>query len=95
LSKVASPVEDKVENETSATASVTMIVAAYNEERVIEDKLRNISELDYPDEKLSVIIASDGSNDCTNEIVKRYESRKVRLIEYPRMGKVNVLNRAG
>jgi len=72
---------------------VTMIVAAYNEEKIIEDKMRNIAELDYPDEKLSVIIASDGSNDGTNGIVKRYESESLRLIEYPRMGKVNVLNR--
>lgn len=72
---------------------VTMVVAAYNEEKVIEEKLKNILNLDYPRDKMVAIIASDGSNDRTNEIVKRYESKSLKLIEYPRMGKVNVLNK--
>ncbi len=73
---------------------VTIIVAAYNEEKVIEKKIKNILGLSYPKEKICVIIASDGSNDRTNEIVKKYESNNIKLIEFPRMGKVNVLNNA-
>ena len=72
---------------------VTVVVAAYNEEKVIEEKLKNILNLDYPTDKIVSVIASDGSDDCTNEIVKRYESDRLKLIEYPRMGKVNVLNK--
>ena len=72
---------------------VTVVVAAYNEEKVIEEKLKNFLKFDYPLDKIVVIIASDGSNDRTNEIVKRYESKNIKLVEYPRMGKVNVLNK--
>lgn len=72
---------------------VTMVVAAYNEEKVIEEKLKNILDLDYPKDKIVTIIASDGSNDRTNEIVRRYESKSLKLIKYPRMGKVRVLNK--
>jgi len=72
---------------------VTMVVAAYNEEKVIEEKLKNILGLNYPKNKMVAIIASDGSNDRTNEIVKRYESKNLKLMEYPRLGKVKVLNK--
>lgn len=80
-------------NLDSYVPCVTMVVAAYNEEKVIEEKLINIFDLDYPKDKIVAIIASDGSNDRTNEIVKRYESKSLKLIEYPRLGKVNVLNK--
>ena len=83
----------KAEKFDSYLPYVTMVVTAYNEEKIIEEKLKNILDLDYPKDKMNVIIASDGSNDHTNEIVKRYESKSLKLIEYPRMGKVNVLNK--
>ncbi len=83
----------KTERLDSYLPYVTMVVAAYNEEKVIEEKLKNILDLDYPNDKMIAIIASDGSNDRTNEIVKRYKSKSLKLIEYPRMGKVNVLNK--
>lgn len=73
--------------------SVSIVVAAYNEEKVIEEKLKNILSMDYPRDKMSAIIASDGSNDSTNEIVKRYESKNIKLKAFLRMGKVNVLNK--
>ena len=83
----------KIKKLDSYIPYVTMLFAAYNEEKVIEEKLKNILDMDYPRDKMVVIIASDGSNDRTNEIVKRYESKSLKLIEYPRMGKVNVLNK--
>ena len=73
---------------------VSLVIAAYNEEEVIQKKLDNSLELDYPREKLQIIVGSDGSTDRTNEIVASYADRGVTLINYTdRGGKTNVLNR--
>lgn len=72
---------------------VSIIVSAYNEEVVIEEKIKNCLELDYPKENLEIIIASDGSDDRTNEIVEKYSKRGVVLADYKeRRGKAEVLN---
>ena len=71
---------------------VTVIVAAYNEAEVMDAKLRNCLALDYPGHKLEVIVASDGSDDGTNEIVQRFADRGVRLNALPRGGKTRALN---
>ncbi len=74
---------------------VTLLVAAHNEERVIEQKLLNSLSLHYPRDRLNVVIASDGSSDATPEIVARYGDRGVRLLDYPqRRGKSGLLNAA-
>lgn len=71
--------------------SVTVIVAAYNEQDVIEDKILNCLALDYPPEKIEIIIASDGSSDSTDEICKKY--KKIKLVRIAqRTGKANALN---
>ena len=44
---------------------VSLLFAAYNEEEVIEDRLRNALAMDYPPEKLEVVVGSDGSSDAT------------------------------
>lgn len=72
--------------------SVSLIIAAYNEESVIGDKLNNSLELSYPRDKLEIIVASDGSTDQTNNIAKSYESRGVVLLSFPRTGKTGVQN---
>ena len=59
--------------------SVSIIISAYNEEDVIEAKIQNTLELDYPPDKLEIIVASDGSTDRTDEIVKRYNQKGVLL----------------
>jgi len=75
--------------------SVTLIIAAYNEEAVIADKLRNSLGLDYPADLLEIIIAADGSDDGTAEQVRAFESDRVRLLAHPeRRGKAAALNRA-
>lgn len=74
--------------------TVSMIIAAYNEADGIEAKIKNCLELDYPDERLEVIIASDGSEDATNDIVERYASDNIKLLALPRTGKAGALNAA-
>lgn len=71
---------------------VSLIVAAYNEASVIIQKLDNILALDYPRERLEVIVASDGSDDGTVELVEGYNALEVRLLTLPRQGKNQALN---
>ena len=73
--------------------AVTVIVAAYNEEAVIERRLENLLALDYPADRLELVVTSDASTDRTHELVERFGDR-VRLIENPRGGKVAAQNRA-
>lgn len=74
---------------------LSLLVAAHNEEAVIDGRVRNALALDYPREKLEIVIASDGSEDRTAEIVRRYADRGVRLLDFPnRRGKATVLNDA-
>jgi cellulose synthase/poly-beta-1,6-N-acetylglucosamine synthase-like glycosyltransferase len=74
--------------------SVSIIISAYNEERVIGEKVKNTLALDYYQDRLEVIVSSDGSTDRTEEIVRRYEGKNVRLIrQEPRTGKTACLNK--
>jgi cellulose synthase/poly-beta-1,6-N-acetylglucosamine synthase-like glycosyltransferase len=74
--------------------SVSMVIAAHNEAASIGAKLENILSLDYPGDRLEVVIASDGSDDGTDEIVRSYAERGVRLLPLPRRGKAPALNAA-
>ena len=72
---------------------VTLIVAAFNEEELIEKKIQNALEIDYPQQKLELIFITDGSDDNTAEVVSRYSS--ILLLHNPeRKGKVAAMNRA-
>jgi cellulose synthase/poly-beta-1,6-N-acetylglucosamine synthase-like glycosyltransferase len=74
---------------------VSILIAAYNEQDSIEGTLKNKLDLDYPKDKLDIIVISDGSTDKTDEIVRKYESDQVRLIrQEPRAGKISALNMA-
>lgn len=71
---------------------VTMLIAAYNEEAFIEQKIRNTLSLDYPAEKLKVFFVTDGSTDNTPNIVKQFSG--VELFHQPeRRGKIHAVNR--
>jgi len=72
---------------------VTLIIAAYNEEAVIGPKLENCLQLDYPRDRLEIVVASDGSTDRTDEIVAAYAARGIALAKFPRMGKTAMQNR--
>jgi glycosyltransferase involved in cell wall biosynthesis len=74
---------------------VTVIIAAYNEEESICATIENKLALDYPREKLEVLIISDGSTDQTDTIVGRFAARNVRLFrQEPRAGKTCAINLA-
>jgi biofilm PGA synthesis N-glycosyltransferase PgaC len=70
-----------------------LVIAAFNEEDYIEEKIRNTYALDYPPEKLHIYFITDGSTDCTPDIVRRY-TRCTLLHEAPRRGKAAAMNRA-
>lgn len=68
--------------------NVTIILTVYNEGRRIRQKIENIFSLEYPKDKLQVIVASDGSSDATNEIVREYAMSGIDLLDLPeRKGK--------
>ena len=56
---------------------VTLLITAYNEEAVIEKKIENSLSLDYPSDRLQIIVAADGSSDRTAEIVGKFHDRGV------------------
>jgi cellulose synthase/poly-beta-1,6-N-acetylglucosamine synthase-like glycosyltransferase len=59
---------------------VSFVIAAYNEEDAITKKLQNTLELDYPADRLEVIVASDGSSDGTDALVESFPDERVRLV---------------
>lgn len=77
------------------TPSVTLLIAAYNEAAVIAQKIENSLRLAYPASKLQVLVAADGSNEQTPDIVRSYADRGVELSYDPeRRGKMAAINRA-
>ncbi len=75
---------------------VYILIAAYNEEKVIGKKIESILSSDYPEEKLKIIVGSDGSTDQTNSIVEQYvnQDNRIQLIDFGgRNGKANILNK--
>jgi cellulose synthase/poly-beta-1,6-N-acetylglucosamine synthase-like glycosyltransferase len=73
---------------------LSVIVAAYNEANVIEAKIRSALEQSYPADRLEVIVVSDGSTDGTDERVRGFGDRRVKLVrQEPRAGKSLALNR--
>ena len=56
---------------------LTLFIAAYNEEDVVDEKMQNCLELDYPAEKLRIFWVTDGSNDHTNERLARWPQATV------------------
>jgi cellulose synthase/poly-beta-1,6-N-acetylglucosamine synthase-like glycosyltransferase len=75
--------------------SVSLLISAYNEAAVIGRKLENALRLDYPPDRLEIIVVSDGSTDGTDDIVRSFAARGVRLFrQEPRQGKTAGLNRA-
>lgn len=75
--------------------NLTVLITAYNEERDIRAKIKNTLELDYPKEKLEILIASDGSTDETDKIVEEFAAEDVRLFRQEgRVGKTVTQNNA-
>jgi cellulose synthase/poly-beta-1,6-N-acetylglucosamine synthase-like glycosyltransferase len=78
--------------EATELPTVSLIVAAYDEEEVIAAKIANALALDYPPERLQVIVASDGSGDATAERARVAGADLV--LELPRSGKIAAQNAA-
>jgi len=73
--------------------SCTLVIAAYNEEHFILEKIRNTLSLNYPEGKLEILFITDGSTDKTPEILNQYP--EIKLMHQPeRKGKVAALHRA-
>lgn len=74
---------------------LTLIIAAYNEEKVMAAKLENCLNLDYPRNRLQILIAADGSSDRTVEIVHSFARQGIELsFSEQRRGKAAAINRA-
>lgn len=85
----------KVVRKTAFLPDVTLIIAAHNEESKIVEKLENTLALEYPRHKLEILVASDGSTDRTNAIVKEYENKGIKLLAIAeRRGKENAQKEA-
>ena len=81
--------------EQEPSLPLTVIVTAYNEEARIRDKIVNTLALQYPAEKLELVVASDCSEDKTDEIVREYSDRGVKLVRASeRLGKENAQREA-
>ena len=85
-----------VRSDSTDWPMVTLTVPVYNEARNIRHKLDELLQLDYPSEKLQILVISDASTDETDAIVAEYGSRGVELVRLPaRRGKTAAENAAG
>lgn len=76
------------------TPTVSVIIAAHDEAASIGARVDNLLALDYPADRLEVVIASDGSTDGTVEEARRRGDDRVRVLDLPRTGKASALNAA-
>lgn len=74
--------------------NLSIIIAAHNESTIIEAKIENTLSLNYDRKKLEIIIASDGSTDKTIEVVNRYTDKGIKVLDFPRGGKLATLNKS-
>lgn len=95
LVAVLAPLCSKQKTYHEYLPNVTLLIAAYNEEVVIKRKLENSLSLNYPRERLQILVAADGSDDKTTEIVQAFAGQGVELSYDPvRRGKLAAINRA-
>ena len=75
--------------------SVSLLIPAYNEATIIAKKIENSLEIDYPEGKIQILVAADGSDDDTPDIVAKYKDQGIELNFIPeRLGKMAAINRA-
>jgi cellulose synthase/poly-beta-1,6-N-acetylglucosamine synthase-like glycosyltransferase len=72
---------------------VSILISAYNEELDIVQKIENCLELDYPEDKVEILIGSDGSTDKTVQLARAFNSERVKVLDYTEnRGKTSVQN---
>ncbi len=82
-------------NKSAFEPNVTVLITAYNEEKDIRSKLENTLQIDYPKEKLEILVASDGSTDKTDAIVREFSAQGIKLFHQKgRVGKTVTQNNA-
>lgn len=85
---------DNTSEQKPITPKLTLLISCYNEEQVIENKIRNSLELAYPQDKKEIIVISDASSDKTDEIVRKYHNKGAKLARFEgRIGKTACLNK--
>lgn len=89
----------KLKKDYSHQPTVNVMVVVHNEEKVILEKMKNILELDYPQDKIEFLVSSDNSTDKTNELIRQFiaehQDKNIRLFEVKaRKGKTNAQNEA-
>ena len=73
--------------------TVSILMSVYNEQNNIEQKIKNLMQLDYPKEKLEILIGSDGSTDNSETIISKYANNGIKLYKQDtRKGKPSMLN---
>jgi glycosyltransferase involved in cell wall biosynthesis len=83
-------------HEPATWPMVTIVVPVFNEEQVIGDMLRHLLALDYPSERMEILVVSDASTDGTDDVVREFTDHGVRLLRMPvRKGKTAGENAAG
>ncbi len=87
------PEELRIKEEKGFEPVVTLLVAAYNEESIIQEKIENCLALDYPEDKLNFYFIADGSDDNTVSIIENCPRIKL-FYKKERAGKIAAMNRA-
>ena len=87
-------IKREVKRETDFKPSVSILIAAYNEEKNIREKIQNTLGLDYPKDKLEIVVVSDGSTDRTDDIAREFKNEGVILYRVEgRAGKTEALRK--
>lgn len=93
--KLRGPLPDLTLLDDDQCPSVSLVIPVYNEEDVIEAKLRNTAQIDYPADKLEVLVANDGSNDSTVALASHHSHPNLRILDNSqRQGKPGTVNNA-
>jgi cellulose synthase/poly-beta-1,6-N-acetylglucosamine synthase-like glycosyltransferase len=81
--------KNKTKRSLTSFPTITVLCPAFNEEKHIEAKIKSFLQLDYPQDKIKLIVISDDSTDKTNEIVRQYtaEHNIELVVQKPRRGK--------
>ncbi|MBI1929025.1 glycosyltransferase family 2 protein [Candidatus Poribacteria bacterium] len=94
LTETLRPAEPSLADAKEIYPTVSLIIPAYNEHEIIRDKIKNSLSLDYPADKLEIVVASDGSTDGTDNILREYDGRGITAHYFsPRSGKMGALNK--
>jgi biofilm PGA synthesis N-glycosyltransferase PgaC len=91
---LASVIHNPVQRDIEYKPEITILMAAYNEEELIEDAIKSVYSNSYPSDKIHLLIGSDGSNDRTNDILAKFkqDNPNIDFFIYNRIGKNAVIN---